>query len=34
MSDASINQVFKRIGYIGKVTGHGFRYPGQLIIAE
>jgi len=26
MSEASINQVFKRIGYTGKVTGHGFRH--------
>ncbi len=26
MSEASINQVFKRIGYAGRVTGHGFRH--------
>ncbi|STV78841.1 integrase [Klebsiella michiganensis] len=26
MSEASINQVIKRIGYDGKATGHGFRH--------
>lgn len=26
MSEASINQLIKRIGYGGKVTGHGFRH--------
>lgn len=26
MSEASISQVFKRIGYNGKVNGHGFRH--------
>lgn len=26
MSEASINQVIKRNGYGGKITGHGFRH--------
>ncbi|CDN00382.1 TPA: tyrosine-type recombinase/integrase [Klebsiella quasipneumoniae] len=26
MSEASINQVIKRLGYGGRVTGHGFRH--------
>lgn len=34
MSEASINQVFKRIGYSGKVTGHGFRYTMSTILHE
>ena len=34
MSDASINQVFKRIGYTGKVTGHGFRHTMSTILHE
>ncbi|EIY5133027.1 Integrase [Klebsiella quasipneumoniae] len=34
MSEASINQVFKRIGYMGKVTGHGFRHTMSTILHE
>ncbi|HHA2320342.1 TPA: tyrosine-type recombinase/integrase [Enterobacter ludwigii] len=34
MSEASINQVFKRIGYKGKVTGHGFRHTMSTILHE
>ncbi len=34
MSEASINQVFKRIGYNGKVTGHGFRHTMSTILHE
>ncbi|WP_159174164.1 tyrosine-type recombinase/integrase [Klebsiella pneumoniae] len=34
MSEASINQVFKRIGYTGKVTGHGFRHNMSTILHE
>lgn len=34
MSEASINQVFKRIGYTGKVTGHGFRHTMSMILHE
>lgn len=34
MSEASINQVFKRIGYDGKVTGHGFRHIMSTILHE
>ncbi|HCQ8624444.1 TPA: tyrosine-type recombinase/integrase [Klebsiella quasipneumoniae] len=34
MSEASINQVFKRIGYTGKVTGHGFRHMMSTILHE
>lgn len=34
MSEASINQVFKRIGYTGKVTGHGFRHTMSTILHE
>lgn len=34
MSVASINQVFKRIGYTGKVTGHGFRHTMSTILHE
>lgn len=34
MSEASINQVFKRIGYQGKVTGHGFRHTMSTILHE
>jgi integrase len=30
MSEASINQVIKRIGYKSKVSGHGFRHMMQL----
>lgn len=31
MSEASINQVLKRIGYHGKATGHGFRHTMSTI---
>ncbi|HBB0327037.1 TPA: tyrosine-type recombinase/integrase [Escherichia coli] len=34
MSEASINQVFKRIGYAGRVTGHGFRHTMSTILHE
>lgn len=34
MSEASINQVFKRIGYAGKVVGHGFRHTMSTILHE
>ncbi|HHS9610728.1 MAG: tyrosine-type recombinase/integrase [Klebsiella michiganensis] len=34
MSEASINQVFKRIGYTGKVTGHRFRHTMSTILHE
>ena len=34
MSEASINQVFKRSGYTGKVTGHGFRHTMSTILHE
>lgn len=34
MSEASINQVIKRIGYGGKVTGHGFRHMMSTILHE
>ncbi|MCS1189446.1 tyrosine-type recombinase/integrase [Escherichia coli] len=34
MSEASINQVFKRIGYTGRVTGQGFRHTMSTILHE
>ena len=34
MSEASINQVFKRIGYAGRVTGHGFRHTMSTVLHE
>lgn len=34
MSEASINRVFKRIGYTGRVTGHGFRHTMSTILHE
>ncbi|PSS52850.1 integrase [Enterobacter sp. FS01] len=34
MSEASINQLIKRIGYVGKVTGHGFRHTMSTILHE
>ncbi|ECQ0326200.1 tyrosine-type recombinase/integrase [Salmonella enterica] len=34
MSEASINQVIKRIGYGGKATGHGFRHTMSTILHE
>lgn len=34
MSEASINQVIKRIGYAGKVTGHGFRHTFSTILHD
>lgn len=34
MSEASINQVFKRIGYTGRVTGHGFRHTMSTVLHE
>lgn len=32
MSEASINQVIKRIGYGGKITGQGFRHTLSTIL--
>jgi len=32
MSEASINQVLKRIGYHGKATGHGFWHTMSTIL--
>ncbi|STG28494.1 site-specific recombinase, phage integrase [Escherichia coli] len=34
MSEASINQVIKRIGYEGRLTGHGFRHMISTILHE
>ncbi|WQI89598.1 tyrosine-type recombinase/integrase [Citrobacter freundii] len=34
MSEASINQVIKRIGYSGRTTGHGFRHTLSTILHE
>ncbi|MEQ9998738.1 tyrosine-type recombinase/integrase [Pectobacterium versatile] len=34
MSEASINQVIKRIGYHGRSTGHGFRHTMSTILHE
>jgi len=34
MSEASINQVLKRIGYHGKATAHGFRHTMSTILHE
>ncbi len=34
MSEASVNQVLKRIGYHGKATGHGFRHTMSTILHE
>ncbi|MBH2778260.1 tyrosine-type recombinase/integrase [Serratia marcescens] len=34
ISEASINQVIKRIGYGGRVTGHGFRHSLSTILHE
>lgn len=34
MSEASVNQVIKRIGFGGKVTGHGFRHSMSTILHE
>ncbi|MCH6138099.1 tyrosine-type recombinase/integrase [Klebsiella variicola] len=34
MSEASINQVIKRIGYAGRLTGHGFRHTMSTILHE
>jgi len=34
MSEASINQLIKRIGYGGRVTGHGFRHMFSTILHE
>lgn len=34
MSEASVNQVIKRIGYKGRVTGHGFRHTMSTILHE
>jgi len=34
MSEASINQVIKRIGYHGRATGHGFRHTLSTILHE
>jgi len=34
MSEASVNQAIKRIGYGGKVTGHGFRHTLSTVLHE
>ena len=34
MSEASINQVIKRLGYDGKLTGHGFRHMMSTLLHE
>lgn len=34
MSEASINRLIKRIGYGGKVTGHGFRHTMSTILHD
>ena len=34
MSEASINQLIKRIGFAGRVTGHGFRHTFSTILHE
>ncbi|HCR3333120.1 TPA: tyrosine-type recombinase/integrase [Morganella morganii] len=34
MSEASINQVIKRIGYGGRVTGHGFRHTLSTVLHD
>jgi len=34
MSEASINQLIKRIGFGGKITGHGFRHTFSTILHE
>lgn len=34
MSEASINQVIKRIGYSRRITGHGFRHTFSTILHE
>ncbi|EER9153817.1 tyrosine-type recombinase/integrase [Escherichia coli] len=34
MSEASVNQLIKRIGYAGKLTGHGFRHTLSKILHE
>ncbi len=34
MSETSINQVIKRIGYGGRLTGHGFRHMLSIILHE
>ncbi|KFD16698.1 phage integrase family protein [Serratia marcescens] len=34
MSEASINQLLKRIGYHGRLTGHGFRHMMSTILHE
>lgn len=34
MSEASINQTFKRMGYTGRVTGHGFRHTMSTVLHE
>ena len=34
MSEASVNQLIKRIGYSGKLSGHGFRHMMSTILHE
>lgn len=34
MSEASINQVIKRVGYDGKLSGHGFRHMMSTLMHE
>lgn len=34
MSEASINQLIKRVGFAGRVTGHGFRHTMSTVLHE
>ena len=34
MSEASVNQLIKRIGYVGRVTDHGFRHTFSTILHD
>ncbi|KWZ92278.1 site-specific recombinase, phage integrase family [Citrobacter freundii] len=34
MSEASVNQIIKRVGYAGKVTGHDFRHTFLTILYD
>lgn len=34
MSEASVDQLIKRIGYFGRVTGHGFRHIFSTILHD
>lgn len=34
MREASVNQIIKRVGYAGKVTGHGFQHTFSTILHD